>query len=63
MDPTPFEGFEETMQLFKDLEKCLQLKTEFEEFSASMGQQLFWKADIPQIQTTVQARQPLNPRR
>ncbi|CDI74335.1 Dynein heavy chain 6, axonemal, related [Eimeria praecox] len=54
VDATPFEGFEETVQLFEDLKKCLEIKKSWTEFASTMGQELFWKADIPQLQATLQ---------
>ena len=58
MDATSFEGFEETVQLYNDLNKIFELKTNSEEYKNAMGQELFWKADISQIQTTVQVLKP-----
>ena len=63
MDATSFDGFEEAVQTFEALEKCLSIKIEWEDFVAAVGEEPFWQLDIKQIQTTAQVIQTLNGKR
>lgn len=54
VDATPFEGFEETVQIYESLEKCLRIKKEWFAFLADVGEEAFWQADIEKIQTAAQ---------
>lgn len=58
VDATPFEGFEETVQTFEALQRCLRTKKEWFEFVSTVGEEPFWQADIQKIQATAQVSHP-----
>ncbi|KAL8438327.1 hypothetical protein Efla_007177 [Eimeria flavescens] len=54
VDATSFEGFEETVQTFEALEKCMKIKKEWFAYVSTVGEELFWSADLPNIQASLQ---------
>lgn len=59
LDPSSFEGFEETRDLLSDLSNCLVLQNELNDFEKSLNVMEFRTADLQALREQLHVSSPL----